>query len=162
MNVSILFFFFSSRRRHTRYWRDWSSDVCSSDLVCDISPFEPCHAAARSETGLVIILFDARQHGGDRQGVAMAESRAHGCARIDPRFPVLRSWQKPRFFARGAQPAETKLMSDKRAGARLVDRRSTRRVPSREGQAHKARQATFSNELEGCVIALAGANPQNA
>src|SRR5947209_16350858 len=26
------FFFFSSRRRHTRYWRDWSSDVCSSDL----------------------------------------------------------------------------------------------------------------------------------
>src|SRR5258707_2283634 len=29
--VGILFFF-SSRRRHTRYWRDWSSDVCSSDL----------------------------------------------------------------------------------------------------------------------------------
>src|SRR3712207_8071363 len=28
-------FFFSSRRRHTRYWRDWSSDVCSSDLVCE-------------------------------------------------------------------------------------------------------------------------------
>src|SRR3712207_9462484 len=27
-------FFFSSRRRHTRYWRDWSSDVCSSDLCC--------------------------------------------------------------------------------------------------------------------------------
>src|SRR3712207_9422480 len=29
------FFFFSSRRRHTRYWRDWSSDVCSSDLAAD-------------------------------------------------------------------------------------------------------------------------------
>src|SRR6266403_5171134 len=27
------FFFFSSRRRHTRSLRDWSSDVCSSDLV---------------------------------------------------------------------------------------------------------------------------------
>src|SRR3712207_7135304 len=27
-----MFVFFSSRRRHTRYWRDWSSDVCSSDL----------------------------------------------------------------------------------------------------------------------------------
>src|SRR5690606_39635407 len=27
-------FFFSSRRRHTRFSRDWSSDVCSSDL-CD-------------------------------------------------------------------------------------------------------------------------------
>src|SRR3712207_687348 len=31
----IEFFFFSSRRRHTRYWRDWSSDVCSSDLAPD-------------------------------------------------------------------------------------------------------------------------------
>src|SRR5439155_5098948 len=29
---SCLFFFFSSRRRHTRWPRDWSSDVCSSDL----------------------------------------------------------------------------------------------------------------------------------
>src|SRR3712207_9521300 len=28
----LCFFFFSRRRRHTRYWRDWSSDVCSSDL----------------------------------------------------------------------------------------------------------------------------------
>src|SRR5215217_143897 len=31
--ISFCFFFFSSRRRHTRYWRDWSSDVCSSDLA---------------------------------------------------------------------------------------------------------------------------------
>src|SRR2546426_1695897 len=28
-----LFFFFSSRRRHTRLQGDWSSDVCSSDLA---------------------------------------------------------------------------------------------------------------------------------
>src|SRR6266508_4682584 len=28
----LFFFFFSSRRRHTRWQRDWSSDVCSSDL----------------------------------------------------------------------------------------------------------------------------------
>src|SRR5437762_8944246 len=32
INISF-FFFFSSRRRHTRYIGDWSSDVCSSDLV---------------------------------------------------------------------------------------------------------------------------------
>src|ERR1700692_1649334 len=75
-------------------------------------------------------------------------------------------------FARGAQPAVTELMSDKRAGtrlvhrrstrrvpsmdgqahkragARLVDRRSTRRVPSRDGQGQKAPQATFSNEVK--------------
>src|SRR2546429_4815034 len=30
--VNYSFFFFSSRRRHTRCSRDWSSDVCSSDL----------------------------------------------------------------------------------------------------------------------------------
>src|SRR5207344_239092 len=32
MNSLFVFFFFSSRRRHTRCGRDWSSDVCSSDL----------------------------------------------------------------------------------------------------------------------------------
>src|SRR5207249_9420276 len=31
--IFCLLFFFSSRRRHTRSKRDWSSDVCSSDLV---------------------------------------------------------------------------------------------------------------------------------
>src|SRR5690625_2462947 len=35
------FFFFSSRRRHTRWPRDWSSDVCSSDLF-DPLPFLTC------------------------------------------------------------------------------------------------------------------------
>src|SRR5690606_39327080 len=30
--VYYILFFFSSRRRHTRFSRDWSSDVCSSDL----------------------------------------------------------------------------------------------------------------------------------
>src|SRR6266498_3611181 len=33
MSMNLLFFFFSSRRRHTRCGRDWSSDVCSSDLI---------------------------------------------------------------------------------------------------------------------------------
>src|SRR6266576_2395903 len=33
MLLYIFFFFFSSRRRHTRSLRDWSSDVCSSDLA---------------------------------------------------------------------------------------------------------------------------------
>src|SRR5688572_32476149 len=33
-----LFFFFSSRRRHTRFDCDWSSDVCSSDLCPTPSP----------------------------------------------------------------------------------------------------------------------------
>src|SRR5689334_24772152 len=35
MFVFFVFFFFSSRRRHTRLNCDWSSDVCSSDLLVD-------------------------------------------------------------------------------------------------------------------------------
>src|SRR2546430_8660080 len=34
------FFFFSSRRRHTRFDCDWSSDVCSSDLAARLLPME--------------------------------------------------------------------------------------------------------------------------
>src|SRR5258707_2182769 len=39
-------FFFASRRRHTRYWRDWSSDVCSSDLatLAGVVPGGPGHS----------------------------------------------------------------------------------------------------------------------
>src|SRR5687768_17751372 len=46
------FFFFSSRRRHTRCSRDWSSDVCSSDLE---RPGE--HREAAQE----VLLFDVEQ-----------------------------------------------------------------------------------------------------
>src|SRR5699024_12103419 len=38
---SSYFFFFSSRRRHTRSKRDWSSDVCSSDLSQQLEPYGP-------------------------------------------------------------------------------------------------------------------------
>src|SRR5438067_9266522 len=45
-------FFFSSRRRHTRSKRDWSSDVCSSDLIGPITPenSEPGRANSIDET----------------------------------------------------------------------------------------------------------------
>src|SRR6266487_6087082 len=39
-----MFFFFSSRRRHTRWTGDWSSDVCSSDL-------QPREEPSRKEAG---------------------------------------------------------------------------------------------------------------
>src|SRR2546421_7575032 len=38
--IPYLFFFFSSRRRHTRSDRDWSSDVCSSDLDLDVAKID--------------------------------------------------------------------------------------------------------------------------
>src|SRR6266700_1159221 len=44
----MVFFFFSSRRRHTRFSRDWSSDVCSSDLEAflDLAGTERVHGMA--------------------------------------------------------------------------------------------------------------------
>src|SRR2546426_7294205 len=39
----VIFFFFSSRRRHTRLQGDWSSDVCSSDLVEAANPAVMIH-----------------------------------------------------------------------------------------------------------------------
>src|SRR3989449_10777458 len=46
MYASLFFFFFSSRRRHTRCSRDWSSDVCSSDLL---GPGTQAHGKTREE-----------------------------------------------------------------------------------------------------------------
>src|SRR5260370_30581184 len=45
MNSGV-FFFFSSRRRHTRFKCDWSSDVCSSDLAS--RPPDPCGPCLRN------------------------------------------------------------------------------------------------------------------
>src|SRR5207245_7007100 len=45
--VVFVFFFFSSRRRHTRCYRDWSSDVCSSDLL---EPRGPHHVGPQAPT----------------------------------------------------------------------------------------------------------------
>src|SRR5690606_39879730 len=54
-------FFFSSRRRHTRFSRDWSSDVCSSDLSVMVaigtdkemvSYLDQCSALITEEGGL--------------------------------------------------------------------------------------------------------------
>src|SRR5438876_12197373 len=45
-------FFFSSRRRHTRWTGDWSSDVCSSDLACRAALPHPPAGPARQAYGL--------------------------------------------------------------------------------------------------------------
>src|SRR5205085_3447587 len=58
-------FFFSSRRRHTSFDCDWSSDVCSSDLVRD--------------------LRDARRLGPDRFDQPLLEVAADGDEMIDQR-----------------------------------------------------------------------------
>src|SRR5437762_13995714 len=46
----LLYFFFSSRRRHTRYIGDWSSDVCSSDLRIDCGDTNSAQRRTRCST----------------------------------------------------------------------------------------------------------------
>src|SRR5439155_3718452 len=58
--------FFSSRRRHTRWPRDWSSDVCSSDLS---SP--PLSTAADSVT-YAAVLNGGEEYGNPRPGMIVA------------------------------------------------------------------------------------------
>src|SRR5438445_3307726 len=55
---SYFFFFFSSRRRHTRYWRDWSSDVCSSDLLPQSQVF---HGGQEAVAQVLVERHAARQ-----------------------------------------------------------------------------------------------------
>src|SRR5699024_11292653 len=50
------FFFFSSRRRHTRSKRDWSSDVCSSDLHDSLGLWPHLKQAQRVVVGTVAII----------------------------------------------------------------------------------------------------------
>src|SRR5437762_11372577 len=53
------FFFFSSRRRHTRYIGDWSSDVCSSDLLD--RPEVIREAVERFGSQCIVVAIDARR-----------------------------------------------------------------------------------------------------
>src|SRR5258707_11312786 len=67
-------FFLSSRRRHTRYWRDWSSDVCSSDL----NPLGESLAAFKARHGVDTLAPTPHQFrpgrgltGHERKGVSL-------------------------------------------------------------------------------------------
>src|SRR5437762_9209123 len=72
---SVCFFFFSSRRRHTRYIGDWSSDVCSSDLTPQRrgQPLREVHLINISGANITLCLshsgheFVARQARPDRK-----------------------------------------------------------------------------------------------
>src|SRR5947209_14023622 len=68
-----MLFFFSSRRRHTRYWRDWSSDVSSSDLL-----FTPFASTKPTGTGLGLSITQRviEEHGGRITGANRPEGGA--------------------------------------------------------------------------------------
>src|SRR5215813_13008043 len=78
----IILFFFSSRRRHTRCGRDWSSDVCSSDLVaCNQVLYHLRERAIEHE----VIPFCARH------GIAVVAYSPFGSGRFPTRDRTLRA-----------------------------------------------------------------------
>src|SRR5206468_7971048 len=54
-----IFFFFSSRRRHTRSDRDWSSDVCSSDLGTHFIPLCFDHGISEVQSASLLAVIGA-------------------------------------------------------------------------------------------------------
>src|SRR6202021_2117880 len=79
-------FFFSSRRRHTRYWRDWSSDVCSSDLspirrYADLIVHRALIRALKLGDGGLPNTEDARSLGETAAKLSAAERRAMAAER---------------------------------------------------------------------------------
>src|SRR6266852_679079 len=75
------FFFFSSRRRHTRCYRDWSSDVCSSDLRERIGRMLLMHANNREDV--------KEAFAGDIVALAGLKSTTTGETLCDPQHPVI-------------------------------------------------------------------------
>src|SRR6266436_9779051 len=73
----VFFFFFASRRRHTRCSRDWSSDVCSADLsgTCTTTPVSRV-------AGLVPRRTEERRVEQDRKSVVKGKSVDFGGRRI--------------------------------------------------------------------------------
>src|SRR5690606_1468305 len=108
-------FFFSSRRRHTRFSRDWSSDVCSSDLV---SPRARASGSLRTLSGKhrrqrsfnrrllsVIVAGPSRRNGGSpgrRRLTRRALSRLPQSFRAAPLQRQLRGCLRVRFVPRSA------------------------------------------------------------
>src|SRR5690606_40479471 len=70
--------FFSSRRRHTRFSRDWSSDVCSSDLEVEQGGERQHEEGAGAGTDESVVEADAQARQADRREGPAAAHRA-GC-----------------------------------------------------------------------------------
>src|SRR6266511_857695 len=114
--MSTLFFFFSSRRRHTRFSRDWSSDVCSSDLTSSAvprawsPPGRPLPTARRRGAGRCL-----RRAGGATIGVGRSRSllflvvRSTGHLRSTALAALTRPWPQ-----RGSKPGAPRSSAEAR------------------------------------------------
>src|SRR5690625_7219204 len=111
------FFFFSSRRRHTRWPRDWSSDVCSSDLparsaIVVIGSSVACWAIARSGFSADIVVLQEGSRGRSQStGTMRGDGREEGGAkrrREDEASPATRVPTAP-----GHEPARSGVVRER-------------------------------------------------
>src|SRR5690606_37216380 len=76
-------FFFSSRRRHTRFSRDWSSDVCSSDLVeTDIASEFRYRAPVMAPGGLALFISQSGETADTLAALKWAKSQGQHTAAV--------------------------------------------------------------------------------
>src|SRR5690349_22808069 len=127
------YFFFSSRRRHTRSLRDWSSDVCSSDLTLTLyqaewCPFSSAVREVLTELGLDFVARQVEPWPKDR-----AELKA--IAQTD-QIPVLQV-EDGRLFR----------------GARAIFAHLREREPSKYAAAHRRRFVAHRDARESNVTA---------
>src|SRR5207249_7192005 len=118
--LSLVYFFFSSRRRHTRSKRDWSSDVCSSDLTpgrefpglgdvvrelvgagmrVSIDSFDPGEIGTAVAAGAELVLSingsnreAARELAGSETRVVVIPDFSQGLETLEPSVAALEQW----------------------------------------------------------------------
>src|SRR5215510_16527553 len=96
------FFFFSSRRRHTRWPRDWSSDVCSSDLRRARRPYRGCRARGRSSP-------PCSRASADRKSVVKGKSVDLGGRRIIKKKNNTRKGRKTQNYREWKESQQTNI-----------------------------------------------------
>src|SRR5690606_1241875 len=93
---------FSSRRRHTRFSRDWSSDVCSSDLRAGGLNTAPCAPRPTMEgmktRTLPVALVQERNHGDADANLAIIEQRVAEAAKAGARLVLLQELHNSCYF----------------------------------------------------------------
>src|SRR5690606_23034500 len=99
------FLFFSSRRRHTRFSRDWSSDVCSSDLDAAAILDELVRTLRDNPTLKIELSSHTDSRGSDRYNEALSQRRAQSA--VD--YLVSRGIARDRMEAKGY--GETRLVN---------------------------------------------------
>src|SRR5256885_4609162 len=96
LRTCLILFFFSSRRRHTRLQGDWSSDVCSSDLVL----LTKADKLTRAEQAKVLSITRLNAGGGEVRMFSALKKQG-----VDEVAQLLWHWSHPEGLAQPAAAA---------------------------------------------------------